>query len=132
MFQWFLLGLASASAQASATAAGPGPAGASLSVPAAAPARGAHRCSIQGGEVVPTAQVARDLAEAIIRGRQDAAESAMFELHVVRVGDDGWDVVQTMRDRIEPDGTLTHIDGGGMAIRIDRCNGAVLFINYLI
>jgi hypothetical protein len=116
--------LALASVQAPAPTAGHGP--------AAPQAGGAHSCAIQGGEVVPTMQVAREIAEAIIRNRESAAEIAMMELSVQPVGDDAWDVVQTIPDRKEPDGSVTHTDGGGLAIRIDRCNGAILFVNYLI
>jgi len=92
----------------------------------------AHRCSIPGGDLVPNMQVAREIAEAIIRVRQTEEERSQFRLMVEPAGTDAWDVVQVIPDRIEPDGSLTVTNGGGLAIRIDKCNGAILFVHYLI
>ena len=91
-----------------------------------------HRCAMPGGDLVPSAQVAREVGEAILRGRQSAEERSRYEIRVEAAGNDGWDVLELIPDRIEPDGSVTHTDGGGLAIRIDRCNGAVIFFQYLI
>ena len=116
--------LALASVQASAQTAYRGPAG--------APDGGARRCAFQGGALVPTAQVAREIAEAIVRRRLSPAERAMLEMTVEPAGSDAWNVNLLIPDRREKDGSITHTDGGGLAIRIDRCNGAVLFFQYVI
>ena len=92
----------------------------------------AHTCPMPGGDLVPDAQVAREIAEAIIRGRQTEEERSQFQIMVEPAGIDAWDVVQVIPDRKEPNGTVTHTDGGGVAIRIDRCSGAIIFFHYLI
>ena len=91
-----------------------------------------HRCAIPGGDLVPSAQVAREVAEAILRGRQSSEERSHFEIRVEPPGTDAWDVVEIIPDRIEANGSVTHTDGGGVAMRIDRCNGAIIFFHYLI
>lgn len=91
-----------------------------------------HTCTMPGGDLVPSARVAQEVAEAILRGRQSAEERSHFEIRVEPAGNDAWDVVEIIPDRIEPNGSVTHTDGGGLAIRIDRCNGAIIFFQYLI
>ncbi len=123
MLYGFLLALA----LVQAPAAGQGPPG-----PGAAADRAPHRCAFEGGDLVPNAQVAREIAEAIVRARLTPAERALLEMRVDPLGADAWNVDLFIPDRIEPDGSVTHTDGGGLAIRIDRCNGAILFFQYLI
>jgi hypothetical protein len=98
----------------------------------AANGREAPRCALPGGDLVPSAQVAREIAEAVIRGRQTDKERSEFQLMVEPAGNDAWDVMQVIPDRIEADGTVTVTNGGGLAIRIARCNGAILFVHYVI
>ena len=131
MLEGLLLALALVQAPGQAPTAGHGP-GAVSPAAGAAQDGGAHRCAIQGGDVVPTAQVAREIAEAMVRARLTPAERATLELTVHPAGPDAWDADLLVPDRKEPDGSVTHTDGGGLAIRIDRCNGAVLFVHYLI
>ena len=103
-----------------------------LTLLAASAAHDAHRCAMPGGDLVPNSQVAREIGAAILRGRQGAEESARYEIRVEAAGNDAWAVLQLVPDRIEADGSVTHTDGGGVAIRIDRCNGAVLSFQPLI
>jgi hypothetical protein len=92
-----------------------------------------QRCPIIGGELVPSAQIAREIAEAIIRSRETSEQSSQYELRVEPSGNDAWHVFQAIPDRIEPNGTISTTDGGGgLAMRIDRCNGAISNVNYLI
>ena len=98
----------------------------------AAPGGDLHRCAMPGGDMVPSAQVAREVGEAILRSRQTVEERSRFEIRVEPAGNDAWDVVELIPDKTEADGSVTHTDGGGVAIRIDRCNGAVIFFQPLI
>jgi len=60
---------------------------------AASAAAASHtpRCDIRVGELVPNAQVARELAEVIIGSRQSARQRSRYALHVVPDGQ-AWDV----------------------------------------
>ncbi|QNP42553.1 hypothetical protein H9L15_10020 [Sphingomonas daechungensis] len=50
------------------------------------------------GELVPNAQVARELAEVIIRSRQTPEQQARYVLHVEEDGKTGWLVSQGLPD----------------------------------
>lgn len=90
------------------------------------------KCDIRVGELVPSAQVARELAEAIIRSRQTAEQRSRYVLHVEQDGTTGWAVFQSLPET-RPDGhgniTVT-AGGGGLGMRIDRCNGAMSRVHY--
>jgi len=106
-----------------------------LAIPlAASTAHGgqARKCRIDGGEVVPTAEVARGIAEAILLGRQGAEERAHYQLQVGPAGKDEWDAFEQIPPRIEANGSVTVTNGGGIDLHIDRCDGRVTFLNYVI
>lgn len=90
------------------------------------------KCDIRVGELVPNAQVARELAEAIIRSRQTAEQRSRYVLHVEQDGTTGWVVFQSLPDsRTDANGNLTiTAGGGGLGMRIDRCNGAMGRVYY--
>jgi hypothetical protein len=98
----------------------------------AASASHSPTCDIRIGELVPNAQVARELADVVIRNRQTAERRARYSLHVEKDGTTGWLVFQSLPDS-PPDGngkiTVT-AGGGGLAMRIDRCNGAMSEVHY--
>ena len=92
----------------------------------------ARRCDIRVGELVPNAQVARSLAEVIIRSRQTPEQRARNVLQVEQDGRSGWVVFQRIPGR-QPDAkgnvTIT-AGGGGLGMRINRCNGAMNRVYY--
>jgi len=96
-----------------------------------ASASGGQPCRLSGGEAVPTPQVARELAGAILRGRQTVEESALYELSVEPAGKDAWDVIQSMKPRTHPNGVVD-VMSGGLLIRIARCDGQIRLIQPFI
>ena len=90
------------------------------------------KCDIRVGELVPNAQVARELAEAVIRSRQTAKQRSKYSLHVDEDGANGWLVFQSLPGRPpEANGKITlTAGGGGLGMRIDRCNGAMSKVHY--
>jgi hypothetical protein len=91
-----------------------------------------RKCDIRVGELVPNAQVARDLAEVIVRSRQTPEQRARYELHVEPDGETGWVVFQGLPDG-PPDanGNITvSAGGGGLGMRINRCTGAMSKVYY--
>ena len=98
----------------------------------AATASHSPKCDIRVGELVPNAQVARELADAIIRSRQTAEQRSRYLLQVEQDGAGGWTVFQSLPDS-PPDakGNVTvTAGGGGLGMRIDRCNGAMSKVYY--
>ena len=89
------------------------------------------RCDIRIGELVPNTQVARELAEAIIRNRQTAEQRSRYVLRVEQ-DETGWVVFQSLPDtRADRNGKITiTAGGGGLEMRIDRCNGAMSRVHY--
>lgn len=94
-------------------------------------ASGGQTCRLSGGEAVPTPQVARELAGAVLRGRQTADESSLYELSVKPAGEDAWDVVQSMKPRTHPNGVVDVLSGG-LLIRIAKCDGQIRLIQPFI
>ena len=96
---------------------------------AASAASAGHRpkCDVCVGELVPNAQVARELAEAVIRSRQTAEHRSRYVLRVKQDGTTGWLVFQSLRDsRANGNGEIrVNAGGGGLGMRIDRCTGAM-------
>jgi hypothetical protein len=92
---------------------------------------GTPKCDIRVGELVPNAQVARAIAEAIISGHQTLEERRDYVLEVEPDGQVGWIVYQSHAD-IPPDadGNFTITVGGGLSMRINRCNGAISKVCY--
>jgi hypothetical protein len=92
-----------------------------------ATARYPPKCDIRVGELVPNAQVARDLAEAIIRSRQTVQQRSRYVVHVEKDGATGWIVFQSLPDApADANGKITFTaGGGGLGMWIDRCNGAM-------
>lgn len=93
----------------------------------------ARRCDICVGELVPSAQVARDIAEVIFRSRQSPELRSRYVVHVEQDEGRGWVVFQTLPDS-PPDanGNVTvTAGGGGLGMRIDRCSGAMSSVFYL-
>jgi hypothetical protein len=90
------------------------------------------KCDIRVGELVPNAEMARDLAEAIIRSRQTAQQRSRYVVHVEKDGATGWIVFQSLPDAgADATGKFTvTAGGGGLGIRIDRCNGAMSRVHY--
>lgn len=90
------------------------------------------RCDIRVGELVPNAEVARELAEAVIRSRETAAQRSRYVLSVEQDGTAGWIAFQHLPDtRAGGNGKLTvTAGGGGLGMRIDRCNGAMSRVHY--
>jgi hypothetical protein len=91
-------------------------------------------CDIAVGELVPTAQVARPLAEVIIRGQASAARTADHVLRVDQRDQGNWLVSQSLpasAPRVEPDAIVVTHGGGGLQMRIDRCNGAISDVHYI-
>lgn len=104
-----------------------------LAMLALQPARFApSKCQIFEGEVVPTADTAMEIAEAVLKRRQPLKVRSLFELHVKPAGPDAWDVMQVVLPHEAPDGHLIVTDGGGLSIRIARCDGRIVFIQPLI
>lgn len=105
---------------------------ASLLILAAAVTDGAQQCDIRVGELVPTAAVARDVAAAIIRSRQNAERRSRYVLHVEPDGASGWIVFQALPELPgEANGEVTvRTGGGGLGMRIDRCNAAISNVVY--
>lgn len=95
----------------------------------------AGRCSIKGGELVPTEEVARGIAEAIIRARQSPEAMAGYVLYVEPDERDPrrWAVGQGLPELPpNPDGTITErVGGGGISMRIDRCTGEVSNVHFI-
>ena len=92
----------------------------------------AKTCDIAVGELVPNVQVARDLADVVIRSRQTPEERSRYVLHVEPDGETGWSVFQGLPDG-SPDanGNVTvSAGGGGLGMRIDRCNGEMSSVYY--
>ena len=103
-----------------------------LLLAAAATGGQASRCDIRVGELVPNAHVARELAEAVIRSRQTAEQRSRYVLHVEPDGDAGWVVFQSL-PASAPDagGNVTvNAGGGGLGMRINRCNGKMSRVYY--
>jgi len=90
-----------------------------------------RKCDIGVGELVPSAQVARELAEAIIRNRQTPEQRSRYVLHIEQDGN-GWIAFQALPDRAATASgdTVITAGGGGLGMRIDRCNGAISEIHY--
>jgi hypothetical protein len=90
------------------------------------------KCDIRVGELVPNAQVARELAQVIIRSRQSAEQRSRYVLHVEQDGTTGWLVFQDLPEaRADENGRITlTAGGGGLGMRIDRCNGAMSSVYY--
>jgi len=90
------------------------------------------RCAIRIGELVPDAQVARDLATAIISSRQTPEQRSRYVLRVEQDGTTGWLVFQSLPDApAGENGKVTvTAGGGGLGMRIDRCNGAMSRVFY--
>ena len=92
------------------------------------------RCDIRIGELVPTAQVAKEIAEAVIRNRQTVEQTAKYRLNVERDRDDPrmWIVVQSIPESsADADGNIqVTMGGGGLGMRIDRCNGRINKVHY--
>ena len=91
-----------------------------------------RKCGIRIGELVPNAQVARAIGEAIIRSRQTAEQMSRYELQVEQGKSGKWIVFQGLPDP-PPDaqGNITvTMGGGGLGMEIDRCNGAVSNVHY--
>ena len=92
----------------------------------------AQKCDIRVGELVPSAEVARDIAEAIFRSRQSPEQRSRYVVHVEQDDRKGWVVYQALPNT-PPDanGNITvTAGGGGLGIRIDRCNGAMSNVFY--
>ena len=92
----------------------------------------AKRCDIVVGELVPNAHVALALADVIIRGRQTPEERSRYLLHVEPDGETGWFVFQGLPNG-PPDakGNVTvTAGGGGLGMRIDKCNGEISSVYY--
>jgi hypothetical protein len=90
------------------------------------------KCDVRVGELVPNAQVARELAEAIIRSRQTAEQRSRYVLNVEQEGATGWVVFQSLPEtRPDRKGNITvSAGGGGLGLQIDRCNGAMTKVHY--
>jgi hypothetical protein len=95
----------------------------------------AGQCSIPGGELVPTEEVARGIAEAILRARLSPEAMAGYVLHIERDERNPrkWLVALRLRELPpNPDGTITEAFGGsGMSMKIDRCTGQVSHVHYI-
>lgn len=61
-----------------------------------------------------------------------AATAATYSLHVERDGATGWFVFQSLSDSpSDANGKIAVIaGGGGLGMRIDRCNGAMSRVHY--
>ena len=92
----------------------------------------ARKCDIRVGELVPSEQVARELAEVIIRSRQTPEQRSRYVLHVEQDGETGWVVYQSLPDSPpDADGKITvSAGGGGLGMRINRCSGAMSSVYY--
>jgi hypothetical protein len=90
------------------------------------------KCDVRVGPLVPNSQVARELAEVIIRSRQTAEQRSRYVLNVEQDGATGWAVFQSLPDT-RPNGKrniAVSAGGGGLGMRIDRCNGAMSRVHY--
>ena len=104
-----------------------------LMLVASAATAGQHpKCDIHVGELVPNAQVAGELAEAVIRSRQTPEQRSRYVLRVEEDGTTGWVVFQSLPDtRASGNGAITvTAGGGGLGMRIDRCNAAMSEVHY--
>ena len=92
----------------------------------------ARRCDILVGELVPNAAVARDIAEAVFRSRQKPEQRSKYVVHVQKDDESGWVVFEALPDqRRDAKGNITvTAGGGGLAMHIDRCNGAMSGVYY--
>ena len=97
-------------------------------------AAGARPCDIRAGEIVPNATVARRVAEAIIRGRQTPEQMSKYVLYVAIDQQDAgkWMVGQGIPPTPpDAEGNITvTAGGGGIWIKIDRCNGQVSDVSF--
>ena len=91
------------------------------------------KCDIRVGELVPNEQVARELANVIIRSRQSEQRRSQYSLRVEKDGATAWLVYQSLPDgRPDANGRIRVTSGGGgLAIRINRCNGAMSAVYYM-
>jgi len=92
------------------------------------------RCEIRIGELVPTEQVAKDIAQAVIRNRQKPEQTAKYQLNVESDTDHRrtWIVFQSVPESLpDADGNIQGtMGGGGLGMRIDRCNGRISKVHY--
>ena len=94
-----------------------------------------HPCPGPFGELVGTRKIARGIAEAIIRSRETPATIARYRLHVGKDQEDSgkWAVWQGLPDLpSRTNGAIwVRSGGGGMEMRIDKCNGQVSDLHYM-
>jgi hypothetical protein len=92
----------------------------------------ARKCDIRVGELVPSAAIARDIAEVIFRSRQTPEQRSRYVVHVEHGDDTRWVVFQSLRERPrDAEGNITvTAGGGGLGMHIDRCNGAISKVSY--
>jgi hypothetical protein len=92
----------------------------------------ARKCDIRVGELVPSADVAGDIAEVIFRSRQTPEQRSRYVVHVEHDDGTGWVVFQALPDKQrDASGNITATaGGGGLGMRIDRCNGAMSSVFY--
>jgi hypothetical protein len=88
----------------------------------------ARECPRHIGVVVPTETVAREIAEAVIRGRMRSEDISSYQLRVRPDFEDPnnlWVAYQ-----IDPRAQSSMRGGGGLQMTIDRCSGQVIQLSY--
>ena len=98
---------------------------------AATAASQSPKCDVGIGELVPNSQVARELANVIIRSRQTARRRSRYSLHVEKDAA-GWVIFQSLAGSLPKANGRTTVTagGGGLSMRIDRCNGTISDVHY--
>jgi hypothetical protein len=81
--------------------------------------------------MVATPTIARQLAEAVIRGIQTPEKMRKYVLHVEDYRGH-WLIWQGLPQRApNPDGSLTvSAGGGGLSMRVDKCTGEISDVHY--
>ena len=84
-----------------------------------------HRDGMIDGPVVPTAEVARGIFNAVAKPLQGERVESRY---VLTIADEGavWVVYQALPDR---PGTI-QVGGGGIEMHVDKCTGAISEMHY--
>ena len=94
---------------------------------------GQRPCDIAIGDLVPNAQVARRIAEAVIRGRETPERRARYRLDVEPDGQGDWRASQSLPQsppNAHGNSVITR-GGGGLTMRIGRCDGKISEVHYV-
>jgi len=89
-------------------------------------------CDLALGETVPDAATAIRIAEAVVAKRQSSRQRRSYQFKA-EPADAHWEVYQSLRGNFRrlPGGGFHVIHGGGgIAMHIDRCTGAISEMHY--